>query len=146
MVEHRLLGRRSGVRPATERNGAQPSTAAAGVSAEEGFASDVDLFPKPAGFGTEATTSDQASVLIDEYVVPPRTVAEVTEVALSVASNGQARVSVSGVTYGPYTGAADVTVPLDGSQLTEGDRVRVFHQSTDGTETSTLAQLVALEV
>ena len=130
-------------RPPADRNGSQ---AASDVSVEEAVVRDVDEIPRPAGFGTEASTSQQSSVEIDEYVVPAGSLAEITEVALSLEANGQATVAVSGVSFGPYSGAVDITVPLEGSRLTAGDRVRVFHQSTDGTTTTTLAQVVALEV
>jgi hypothetical protein len=113
---------------------------------EETTVRDVDELPRPAGFGTEASTSQQSSVEIDEYVVPAGSIAEITEVALSLEANGQATVAASGVSYGPYGGAVDVSVPLEGSRLTPGDRVRVVHQSTDGNSTTTLAQVVALEV
>lgn len=146
MPSHRLPGRRGEERPPPSRTAAQPDTAAAGVSVEEGFLPAVDTLPRPAGFGTEASTSQQSSQLVDEYSVPAGTVAEIVEVSLSIEGNGQARVSAPNVTYGPYTGAVDVEVRLQGTRLTEGDRVRVFHQSTDGVSTTTLAQLVALEV
>jgi hypothetical protein len=113
---------------------------------EETVVRDVDELPRPAGFGTEAETTQHSSVEIDSYVVPAGALAEIVEVALSLEGNGQATVAVSGVSYGPYTGAVDVSVPLEGSRLTAGGRVRVFHQSTDGASTSTLAQVVALEV
>jgi len=146
MPSHRMNCRRNGIRPPALETPAQPSAAAAGVSVEEAFVPDVDELPQPAGFGSEVSTSAQSSELVDEYVVPAQTLAEVTEVAVSLEANGQARLSVSGVSYGPYTGATDVTVDLSGSQLTAGSRVRVFHQSTDGNSTTTLAQVVALEV
>jgi hypothetical protein len=130
-------------RPPVGRNGSQ---AASDVSVEEAVVRDVDELPRPAGFGTQASTSQQSSVEIDEYVVPAGCLAEITEVALSLEGNGQATVAVSGVSYGPYDGAIDVSVPLQGSRLAAGDRVRVVHQSTDGLETTTLAQVVSLEV
>jgi len=130
-------------RPPSDRNGSQ---AASDAAVEETVVRDVDELPRPAGFGTEAATSSQSSVEIDSYVVPAGALAEIVEVALSLEGNGQATVAVSGVSYGPYTGAIDISVPLEGSRLTEGDRVRVFHQSTDGASTSTLAQVAALEV
>jgi len=146
MSYHRLNCRRSGVRPAPTTDGAEPDPIASGQSVEEGFVSDVDRLKSPAGFGTEASTSSTSSELIEEYQVPAKSLAEVTEVSVSLESNGQATLSVSGVTFGPFTGATDVSVDLSGSTLTAGDRVRVFHESTDGNSTTTLAQVVALEV
>lgn len=107
---------------------------------------DVDELPQPAGFGTEVSTSAQSFTLVDEYTAPPQTLARLREASLSLESNGEARVSVGGVVYGPYTGATDISIPLDPAVLTEGYQVRVFHQSTDGNSTTTKAQLVSLEV
>lgn len=146
MASHRMNCRRSGLRPDPAMTAGQVDPVASGVSVEEALVPDVDQLPKPAGFGTEVSTSATSSELIDEYVVPAQTLAEIVEVSVSLESNGQARLSVSGVSYGPYTGSADVSVPLEGSKLTEGSRVRVFHQSTDGSSTTTAAQVVALEV
>lgn len=130
-------------RPPIQQNG---SVSASSVPVEESVIREVDELPQPAGFGTEASTSQQSSVLIESYQVPQESLTEITEVALSIQDNGQATISVSGVSYGPYTGPVDITAPLEGSRLTPGSRVRVFHQSTDGSSTTTLAQLVALEV
>jgi hypothetical protein len=116
------------------------------VSVEESFVADVDERPQPAGFGTEASTSAQSFSEVASYTVPSQTLARLREATLSIESNGEARVSVGGVVYGPYTGAVDVSIPLDPAVLTEGYQVRVFHQSTDGNSTTTKAQLVVLEV
>ena len=97
-------------RPPVGRNG---SAAASDVSVEEAVVRNVDELPRPAGFGTEASTSQQSSVQIAEYVVPAGSLAEITEVALSLEANGQATVAVSGVSFGPYSGAIDVAVNRD---------------------------------
>lgn len=146
MPSHRLQARRGGVRPAAGSDAPQDSTAARGVSVEETFLADVDTLPQPAGFGVESSTSQQSFQLVDEYEVPALTLARLRELSLSIESNGEAKVSVAGVTYGPYTGATDVSVPLDPAILTEGHLIRVHHQSTDGTSTTTQAQVVVLEV
>lgn len=116
------------------------------MSVEESFVPDVDELPQPAGFGTEATQSSQVFGTVAEYTVPPKTLARLREATLSIASNGEAVISVAGTRYGPYFGAVDVTIPLDPAVLTEGYQVRVAHRSTDGNSTTTRAQLVALEV
>lgn len=113
---------------------------------EEGIVRDPDTLPKPAGFGTEDTTSNTSWTLIDEYTVDDLHLAHLREASLSIPANAQAKVTVAGVTYGPYTGAVDVTIPIDPGVLTQGYEVRVFHQSTDGSSVTTLAQLVVLEV
>jgi len=146
MPEHRMNCRRSGLRPPAEPSRARPEPAASGVSVEEGFASDVDRLAKPAGFGTEASTSAQSFSLVDEYVVPAKSLARLREASVSLESNGEAKVSVSGTTYGPFSGATDFTIPLDPGVLTEGALVRVHHRSTDGNSTTTKATLVVLEV
>jgi hypothetical protein len=120
--------------------------AARGVSVEEGFLPEVDVLPRPTGFGTEATTSSTDPVLLDSYQVPADHVARLSELALSISSNGQASVTVSGVQYGPFTGATDVSIPLQNGVLPPGYRVEVWHESTDGSDTTTRATVVALEV
>lgn len=146
MVEHRGLSRRTTVRPPAPARGSRRSPTAAGTSVEEGFVPSVDVLPKPAGFGTEASTSQQSFQQIEEYEVPAKSVARLRELSLSIESNGEAKVSVAGTTYGPFTGAVDVSVPLDDSVLPPGYQVRVHHQSTDGTSTTTRATVVALEI
>jgi hypothetical protein len=146
MAQHRMNCRRSGVRPAPDSPGPAEPFTARGVSVEEGLAPDVDVLPQPAGFGEEASTSQQSFQEIAQYTVPAKSLSRLREASLSIESNGEAKVTVSGTTYGPYTGATDVSVPLDPAVLTEGHQVRVFHQSTDGNSTTTLAQLVTLEV
>jgi len=146
MSSHRMNCRRSGIRPEPAQTPAEPDPAARGVSVEETFISDVDELPRPAGFGTEASTSDQTSVLVDEYVVPAQSIAEITDISVAISGNGQATIAAPGVSYGPFTGGVDISVPLEGSKLSPGDRVRVFHQSTDGNSTTTRALLAALEV
>jgi hypothetical protein len=121
-------------------------TASRGVSVEEGFLPEVDVLPRPAGFGTEASTSQQTLQELETYTVPAKTVARLSELSLSIQGNGEAQVSVAGTVYGPFTGALDVTIPLQNGVLPEGYQIRVSHQSTDGNETTTRATVVALEV
>lgn len=116
------------------------------VAVEEGLMSEADLLPRPAGFGTEASRSAQSFAVLDSYEVPQGTLAHLREASLSIESNGEALVTVGGIVYGPYTGAVDITVPLDPAILPEGYDVVVKHQSTDGASTTTKAQVVALEV
>lgn len=146
MVSRRRLDRRAGVRPSGLEDRDSGGISASAVPVEEGLVSDPDTLPKPAGFGTEASTSSGSFVLLDEYEVDELTLARLREISMSIESNGAAKASVAGTTYGPYTGAVDVSIPLDPGVLTEGYKVRVFHRSTDGTSTSTLGQLSVLEV
>lgn len=146
MPHNRFDNRRSGVRASPLSDTSQDGTVARGVSVEETFQPDVDELPRPAGFGTEASTSAQSFSVVDEYSVPPKTLAYVREVSASVESNGEVILGVPGTNFGPFTGQTDVAVPLDPGVLTEGDTIRVLHQSTDGTTTTTQAQVVVLEV
>lgn len=146
MVSHRSRARTSVARPEPVGDGRASRAAASGQSVEEGFAPSVDVFPKPDGFGTEASTSSSTFVLLDEYVVPDGHVARLREASLSIEGNGEAKISVAGTTYGPFTGSVDVAVPLDDSVLPAGYHIRVHHQSTDGTSTTTKTVVVALEI
>jgi hypothetical protein len=113
---------------------------------EETAVPNVDQYGQPAGFGTEATTSSTSFVEVDSYSVGPSDLARVRSASLSIESNGEALVGVDGTTFGPFTGAVDVDIPLDPSTLTEGGLVRVLHQSTDGNSTTTRALVVVSEV
>lgn len=146
MAPHRRGERGREVRPRPDSPGSLEPSAARGVAVEEGLVPDVDRLPTPAGFGTEASRSTQSFGLLDEYEVPAGSVAHLREASLSIESNGEAKISVAGTTYGPYTGSLDISVPLDPAILTPGSKVRVHHQSTDGNSTTTRAQLSVLEV
>lgn len=146
MASHRMNCRRSGTRPGTDRFVSQPSAAAKTASVEEGAVTGVDVLPKPAGFGTESSTTNTSFQLLDEYSVPQLTISRMRELALSIEANGEAKVSVAGTTYGPFTGAVDFSVPLEDAVLSQGYQVRVHHRSTDGNSTTTRATVVALEV
>jgi len=146
MAEHRMNCRRSGVRAPTTTAGAQDGLTARGVAVEEGLIPDVDELPLPAGFGEEVETSDTKTQVVASYEPPENSIARLGEVSVSIESNGEALVSVSGTVYGPFTGSLDVAVPLDTAVLSPGYQVRVFHQSTDGNSTTTRATVVALEV
>jgi len=145
MPHSRRQDRRRGIEvPAAVRNGEAHS--ARSVAVEEGLLAEADRLPRPAGFGTEASRSAQSFAAIDEYVVPSGTIAHLREASVSLESNGEGLINVAGVQFGTYSGAGDVTVPLDPGILTPGDRVEIKHQSTDGGSTTTQAQVVALEV
>lgn len=101
---------------------------------------------EPAGFGTEASTSATDDVDLDSYTVPAGRTARVVEVALSVESNGEASVHMNGTTYGPFTGAVDVSLPWDGAFLLPGSTIKVTHESTDGASTTTKATATVQEV
>jgi hypothetical protein len=138
--------RRSGVRPDADTGRAEPSAVARGVSVEETFQPDVDRLPLPGGFGTESSTSSTSFELVDSFVVDAGELAELREAALSVESNGEAKLSVAGTEFGPYTGSLDISIPLEPAVLTAGYQVRAFHRSTDGSSTTTRAQLTLGEV
>lgn len=146
MSSHRLRTRRTALRPGTEATASEPSQAAQTTSVEDDLVFSQEVLPRPAGFGTEASTAVQSMQLLDEYQVPPGTAGRLREVALSIESNGEAKVSVSGTIYGPFTGAVDFSIPLDDAVLSPGYEIRVFHQSTDGNTTTTKATAVVLEV
>jgi len=146
MPEHRMNCRRSGVRPSPEAPGELEPASARGVSVEERPVPDVDQLGKPAGFGTEASTSSGSFVELGSYEVPEGSLARVRSASVSIESNGEAIVGVGGVSFGPFTGAVDVEIPLEPSVLVEGGLVRVLHKSTDGASTTTKAIVVASEV
>lgn len=106
----------------------------------------VDEFAKPAGFGVEAITSNSSSTLLAEYEVPENSIARLREVSLSLSSNGQGSITLDGEQFGPFTGAVDITLPLDPAVLTAGSLVRVFHQSTDGSSTTSRTTLTVGEI
>jgi len=146
VAQHRMNCRRSGVRPEPEQAGELEPAGARAVAVEEMQVGAVDEVPKPAGFGVEGSTSQQSSVLLAEYEVPERAIARLQEASLSLGSNGRGSISVSGVQFGPFTGAIDITVPLDPAVLTPGSLVRVFHESTDGNSTTSRTTLSVGEI
>jgi hypothetical protein len=146
MAQHRMNCRRSGVRPSPESPGQLEPASSRGVSVEETAIPDVDRFGKPAGFGTEASTSSTSFEVLDTYSVPAGSLARVRSASVSLDSEGEALIGVDGTTFGPFTGGVDVEVPLDPSVLVEGGLVRVLHRSTSGNSTTTRALVVASEV
>jgi hypothetical protein len=145
-MAHDIQRTRRGERPRAVSRAGQPDSQAADIPVEEGIIENVDRLPKPDGFGTEASRSAQSFAVIDDYIVPAGHVARIREAALSIESNGEAFISINGTRFGPFTGAGDVSVPLDPGILPPGYRVSAVHQSTDGNSTTTQAQLVVLEV
>lgn len=101
---------------------------------------------EPAGFGTEASTSNTDDVELDSYRVPDGRTARLVEAALSIESNGEASVHVNGRTWGPFTGAVDVSLEFDRAFLPEGADLLVTHESTDGNSTTTKASVTVREV
>lgn len=101
---------------------------------------------EPAGFGTEASTSSTDDVELDTYEVPEGRTGRLIEAAIDVESNGEATVHVNGIEYGPFTGIVSVNLPFDGAFLTEGSLVKVTHESTNGTSTTTQASVTVQEV
>jgi len=136
MAEHRMNCRRSGVRAPTTTAGAQDGLTARGVAVEEGLIPDVDELPLPAGFGEEVETSDTNTQVVASYEPPENSIARLGEVSVSIESNGEAAIHTGGTTWGPWTGAVDVTVPLEPAVLLPGYDVRVTGSSTDGNSTT----------
>jgi hypothetical protein len=106
----------------------------------------VDQLPKPAGFGVESSTSNSGSTLLAEYEVPANALGRLQEASLSLEGNGAGTISVSGVQYGSFTGALDVTLPLEPAVLTPGSKVRVLFNSTDGAPTKARTTLTVGEI
>jgi hypothetical protein len=146
MPTHRGETRREDARPGTDRIVSPSDEAGQRVTLDDDLAYSVEALPTPAGSGGEFSTSLQTPQEAIEYTVPPETVGRLREISLSLEANGEAKIEVAGSTYGPFTGAVDYTVPLDDAVLPPGYQVRVFHQSTDGTTTTTKAAVVVLEV
>lgn len=145
MPSHRRQDRRSPAEVPAE--GSPPESGVARFeSVQEDMSIEADRLPQPAGFGLEASRSAQSKATLAEYVVPGNTIARVREVSLSLESNSEALVSIGGIRYGPYTGATDISLPLDPGVLLPGDRIEVKHQSTDGNSQTTKASAVVLEV
>jgi len=146
MAQHRMNCRRSGVRAPAATAGTQDGLTARGVTVEEGIVPEVDELPLPAGFGEELDTSDTNTQVVARYEPPANSIARLGEVSVSVESNGEAAIHAAGTTWGPWTGAVDVTVPLDPAILLPGYDVRVTGSSTDGTETTIRTTLSTGEV
>jgi hypothetical protein len=101
---------------------------------------------RPAGTGGEFSTSTQSNQLV-ATVEPNRDgVLLLEDASLSIEDNGQAEVHIGNIVYGPYTGSIDVSLPFDGAIMPFGQRVRVFHQSTDGNSTTTKVSVTARQV
>jgi len=101
---------------------------------------------EPAGDGTEGSTSSSTDVLLLEFEPDREQTFLLDEIAVSLESNGQARIAVNGVVYGPYTGATDISLPFNGAVLPYGGLVRIRHQSTDSNTTTSKAMITGREV
>jgi len=101
---------------------------------------------EPAGTGGEGSTSSSTDVLLLEFEPDREQTFLLDEIAVSLESNGQARIAVNGVVYGPYTGATDVSLPFNGAVLPYGGLVRIRHQSTDSNTTTSKASITGREV
>jgi hypothetical protein len=116
------------------------------VSVEEMQVPAVDQLPTPAGFGVERSTSSTSSVVLAEYEVPANALGRLREASLSLEANGAGTISVSGVQFGSFDGALDITLPLEPAVLTPGSKVRVLFNSTDGSSTTAQSTLTVGEV
>lgn len=96
---------------------------------------------EPFGSGVESTTSQQSpQVVLDLTPDRDRTLV-LDEVAVSTESNGQVEVTLNGQSFGSYTGGTDVTIPFAGAVMPFTGRVRILHESTDGNDVTTKAQV-----
>jgi hypothetical protein len=138
---------------ARERRYDRPSADSPGP-ASDAFAStlgqaDVDVSlrsvveEEPAGTGVEEATSSGSFVELASIEIPADRQAQLDEVSASIEANGEAFVAMRGLTFGPYTGKIEISVPFDGAVLLEGDEVVVYHRSTDGNATSSKGQITA---
>lgn len=98
-----------------------------------------------AGAGGQASTSSSTFQVVAEYEVPRDERALLVEMSASTESNGQVRLAANGVTFGPFSGAVDVSIPGDRGHLYTR-RVVVEHKSTDGASVQTQATIIAQEV
>jgi hypothetical protein len=96
---------------------------------------------EPFGSGVEESTSSGSLTLLEEWEVPMGRQAQLDEIAVEAAANGEVDVRFGGRQYGPYSGATSATIPFDGATLVELTSVRVYHRSTDGNATTSKAQL-----
>jgi hypothetical protein len=129
---------------AQDPTGAPPRTGL--EQADEPLGGPADPEFEPFGAGVEDSTSQQTpQVLLD--VEPDRDQTLILdEVAVSLAANGQAEVTLNGRSWGPYTGATDVSIPFNGAVQPYTGRVRILFQSTDGNSTTARAQVTGREV
>jgi len=98
-----------------------------------------------AGTGGEASTTSTAFETVAEYEVDRGQRGLLVSMSASAESNGEVRLAANGRLWGPYSGPVDVEIPGGRSHL-YGGRVVVEHRSTDGTNTTTKASIVAQEV
>jgi hypothetical protein len=96
---------------------------------------------RPWGSGSEVSTSSGSFVRAGQFSVPADERVEIDEIAVAPSSNGAVRVDLAGRRWGPYSGSVDVRLPFDGAVLDDGDRVVIWHRSTDGNSAETLYQL-----
>jgi hypothetical protein len=101
---------------------------------------------EPAGDLAEATTSAQSFSTVTTYSVSSGRTGRLEEVSAQVQSDGEVRVVIDGQTFGTITGSAAPAIPFGGATLASGTVVKVDHQSTDGTPTTTRASITAREV
>jgi hypothetical protein len=106
------------------------------LSGDEPLGRSKDLEFRPLLEGGEFSTSQTTSQLAVTVEAKRDELAIIDEIALSLESNGQATVSMTAEDDVTYTGSVDISLPFDGAYLPDGDRIRIFHQSTNGGSTT----------
>jgi len=101
---------------------------------------------RPVFEGNEASRSAQTFAELTRLDVPDGSVVLLDEVMVSPDSNGEIIVSVQGEDPVSWSGAIDVNLPFGGALLYGGQRVRVLHQSTDGSSATNRAAITGREV
>jgi len=94
----------------------------------------------------ENTRSAQSFTDLVTYQVPRGQAAFIQSVFLDVASNGEVRVGVAGNEPFRLSGDFQDTIPFGGVVLGGSDQVSISHQSTDGSNATQRAVIIAKEV
>ena len=81
---------------------------------------------EPWGGGTETDLAADSTGLIASWRVPRYRQGEVDEIAVASPSGATVTVYLRGLSYGPFTGSDNVTIPFGGAHLSEGDLVKVM--------------------
>lgn len=117
-----------------------------GLLIDEIFGLDAGVEFQPAFRGNEETRSAQSFDDLVRYRVPSQRYALLEEIAVNIASNGEAKISVPGEDPVRFTGSIDINIPWNGAVLAPGSIVLIQHQSTDGADATQRASIAAREV
>lgn len=81
---------------------------------------------EPFGGGTEETIAADSTGLVASWRVPRYRQGEIDEIAVARPSGATVTVYLRELSYGPFTGSDNVTIPFNGAHLSEGDLVKVM--------------------